>query len=62
MVADTTDYDLFEAMAEWTEITDLLLRAGASMLCDDCGDLESALDLWGRFAVWSDTLAYGPAS
>ena len=42
MLEDTTYYSFIEALADHTDITDLPLKTGASMLCDDYGALGLA--------------------
>ncbi|MEM9725671.1 MAG: AraC family transcriptional regulator [Pseudomonadota bacterium] len=69
MVADTAYYDMLEALAEEIDVTDLPLRVGASMRCDEYGALglawKAAPTLRGsyrrveRFArIWTSIVAY----
>ena len=69
MVADTAYYDLLERMAKQIDVTDLPLRTGDSMRCDDYGALglafKAAPTLRGSFArvaryarVWTSVVSY----
>ena len=69
MIADTAYYDLLERIAAATDVTDLPLKAGASMLCDDYGALglafKAAPTLLGSFSrvaryarLWTSVVEY----
>jgi len=69
MVPDTVYYRMLEAMAERTDVTDLPLRVGASMRCDEYGALglawKSAPTLLGSFRrveryarIWTSVVEY----
>lgn len=69
MIADTAYYDLIERIASETDITDLPLRTGASMRCDDYGALglafKAAPTLQGSFSrveryarLWTNVVEY----
>ncbi|MEM9628098.1 MAG: AraC family transcriptional regulator [Pseudomonadota bacterium] len=69
MVADTAYYDLLERIAEKIDVTDLPLRTGATMRCDDYGALglafKAAPTLHGSFArvaryalLWTSVVEY----
>jgi len=69
MIADSAYYDLIERIAGTTDVTDLPLRTGASMRCDDYGALglafKAAPDLRGSFArveryarLWTSVVEY----
>lgn len=69
MIPASIYYDLLEQIAEHADVTDLPVRVGASMLCDDYGALglawKAALDLQGslmrveRYArLWTGVVSY----
>lgn len=69
MIADTDYYDLLEKIADRIDATDLPLRVGASMQCDDYGALglawKAAPTLRGSFArveryarLWTSVVEY----
>ncbi len=69
MIPAETYYDLLERIAERTDVTDLPVRGGASMRCDDYGALglawKAALDLRGSFSrvaryarLWTGVVSY----
>lgn len=69
MVSDTAYYDLLERIGQQTDVTELPLRGGASMRCDDYGALglawKAAPDLKGSFArveryarLWTSVVEY----
>lgn len=69
MVADTAYYGLLEDLARTVDVTDLPLRAGASMRCDDYGALglafKAAPTLRGSYArvaryaqLWTSVVEY----
>ena len=69
MLAAADYYDLLERIAEQTDVTDLPLRVGASMRCDDYGALglawKAAPNLHASFArveryarLWTGVVAY----
>lgn len=69
MLADTVYYDLLESIAAQTDVTDLPIRGGASMHCDDYGALglawKAAPDLMGSFSrveryarLWTSVVEY----
>ncbi|MEM6634687.1 MAG: AraC family transcriptional regulator [Pseudomonadota bacterium] len=69
MVADTAYYDLLERMAAEFDVTDLPLRTGASMRCDEYGALglawKAAPSLLGSFTrverysrLWTSVVEY----
>ena len=69
MIADTAYYDLLERITQGKEATDLPLRVGASMRCDDYGALgiafKAAPDLFGSYSrveryarLWTSVVDY----
>ncbi len=69
MIPDSSYYDMLEQIAARTDATDLPLRCGASMQCDDYGALglawKAAPDLMGSFSrvvryarLWTSVVAY----
>jgi AraC-like DNA-binding protein len=69
MISDAAYYGLLEEMAQQVDATDLPLRAGASMRCDDYGALglawKAAPDLLGSFSrvaryarLWTSVVGY----
>lgn len=69
MIPATIYYDMLERIAEQTDVTDLPVRGGASMRCDDYGALglawKAALDLGGSFSrverysrLWTSVVRY----
>ena len=69
MIPSTTYYDMLERIALQTDVTDLPIRVGASMRCDDYGALglawKAALNLGGslsrieRYArLWTSVVRY----
>ncbi len=69
MIPDTAYYDLLEGIAEQTDVTDLPVRGGASMRCDDYGalglawkaapDLRGSLSRVERYArLWTSVVSY----
>jgi len=69
MISDSAYYDLIERIAAETDITDLPLRTGTSMRCDDYGALglafKAAPNLLGSFArveryarLWTSVVEY----
>lgn len=69
MLPDTVYYDMLERMAEAMDVTDLPLRVGASMRCDEYGALglawKAAPTLRGSFSrveryarIWTSIVAY----
>ncbi len=69
MVTDLVYYDLLERIAQKIDVTDLPLRTGASMRCDDYGALglafKAAPTLYGSYArvarygrLWTSVVSY----
>lgn len=69
MIADTTYYDLLERIAGQIDVTELPLKAGASMRCDDYGALglawKAAPTLLGSYSwveryarLWTSVVEY----
>jgi len=69
MIPAETYYTLLERIAEQVDVTDLPVRGGAAMRCDDYGALglawKAALDLMGSFArveryarLWTSVVRY----
>ncbi len=69
MIPDTSYYDLLERIAQQADVTDLPVRGGASMSCDDYGALglawKAAPDLRGSFSrveryarLWTSVVSY----
>lgn len=69
MIPDDTYYTMLERMAEQMDVTDLPIKVGASMRCDEYGALglawKAAVDLRGSFArveryarLWTSVVRY----
>ncbi|MDJ0931610.1 AraC family transcriptional regulator ligand-binding domain-containing protein [Breoghania sp.] len=69
MIPETSYYDLLESIAERIDVTDLPVRGGASMRCDDYGALglawKAAPNLRGSFSrveryarLWTSVVSY----
>lgn len=69
MISDAAYYDMLERIAAQTDVTDLPVRVGASMRCDDygalglawkaAGDLHGSLSRVARYArIWTSVVGY----